>query len=226
MTDIVDIEKRIDWGAMLLLLSYGPEEQASLAEVLYKSKVDAYEAAVHHEAQRMGFDVDRTQVALDNQQTKRHLRRQANLHAGYIVNTHNKDLRKHLTELEQGPTYPLRNRFQLAQEVDKWASERFQKRARLIATTESFTPLMRGTIDFYRNNAIESDFIFNAEPGACDFCKRLLATNPHNLRKVMRVGIPHPGCVHSWTPTAVAPTQPPGGELWLGGSYRAPEDER
>ena len=171
----------------------------------------------------MGFDVSRADVALDNQQTKAHLRRQANLHAGYIVRTHNKDLRKYLDTLENGPTYPLRNRFQLAQEVDKWATERFQKRAGLIAATESFTPLMRGTIDFYRQNGIECDFIFDAEPGACDLCKWLLQTNPHNIRKVMRVGIPHPGCVHSWTPTAVAPTQPPGGQLWLGGAYRPQE---
>lgn len=226
MTDVVDIEKRIDWGAMLLLLSYGEDEQSSLAEALYKAKVDAYEQAILNEAQRMGFEVDRTQVALNNAQTKSHLRKQANLHASYIVRTHNSDLQKHLKSLEDGPTYPLRNRFQLAQDVDTWATERFRKRASLIATTESFTPLMRGVLDFYRNNAIETEFNFHAEPGSCDFCKRLLETNPHPLRKVMRIGIPHPGCAHAWSPVAVSPTQPPGGEVWLGGAYRASEDQR
>lgn len=223
MSQVVDIEKKVDWGAMLLLLKYGPDEQSSLAEALYKAKVEAYEQAVLYEAQRMGFDVTREQVRLDNAQTKSHLRKQARLHAGYIVNTHNTDLAKHLGELEQGPTYPLKNRFQLAQDVDKWARERFTKRMSLITTTEAFTPLMRGTLDFYRQNGMETDFDFHAEPGACAFCKRLLDTNPHPLRKVMRIGIPHPGCAHAWVPRLVSPTQPPGGELWLGGPYRAQE---
>jgi hypothetical protein len=224
VTDVVDIEKKVDWGAMLLLLKYGEDEQAALAEALYNAKVMAYEEAVMHEARRMGFDVSRDQVSLANPQTKSHLRKQARLHAGYIVNTHNADLTKHLSELEQGPTYPLRNRFQLAQDVDKWARERFTKRMSLITTTESFTPLMRGTIDFYRQNGIETDFTFHAEPGACSFCKRLLETNPHPLRKVMRIGIPHPNCAHSWAPTIDTLPASFVGDLWLGGAYRSQED--
>lgn len=224
MTDeVVDIEKRIDWDAMYLLLSYGPGEIEDLAKALYESKVEAYETAVHAEAGRMGFEVDRGDVQLDNAQTKRHLRMQANQHARFIVNTHNKDLRKKIDELQSGDQYPLKNRFQLAKEVDEWAAERFEKRSTLISRTESFTPLMRGTIDFYRQNGMETDFIFDSDAASCDICKRLKATNPHPLRKVMRVGIPHPNCTHSWTPVLKSPIQPPGGALWLGGAYRAPE---
>ena len=221
--ELEDIEKRIDWGAMLLLLSYGPDEQSSLADTLYKLKVDAYEEAIYQESRRMGFDTNRSSAVLENQQTKAVLRKQANKHAGYIVNTHNSDLAKHISELEGGSKYPLRNRFQLAQDVDKWASERFSKRLGLLSSTESFTPLMRGTIDFYRQNGIDTDFIFNSHPASCDLCKRLEQTNPHSIRKVLRVGSPHPGCVHSWTPVVGTPTQPPGGRLWLGGAYRAQE---
>lgn len=221
--DAVDIAKRIDWDAMYLLLSYGDEDVQSLAKNLYESKVTAYESAIRAEAGRMGFDIDEDLVKLDNAQTKRHLRRQANQHARYIVNTHNKDLRKKIDELEQAPTYPLRNRNQLAQEIDGWAAERFRKRATLIARTESFTPLMRGTVDFYRQNGMETDFEFDSASASCDICKHLKATNPHPLRKVMRVGIPHPNCVHSWSPVIKSPIQPPGGVLWLGGPYRAEE---
>lgn len=218
------IEKRIDWGGMLLLLSYGPEEQSALADTLYKAKVQAYEMSILAEAQRMGFQVDPEQVKLANKQAKSLLRREANKHAAYIVQTHNKDLTKKLSELESGPKYPLKNRFQLAQEVDQWASDRFAKRATLIARTESFSPLMRGAVDFYTQNGIETEFVFDSSPASCDVCKRLKATSPHSISRVKRIGIPHPNCVHSWTPVVRTPVQPPGGQVWLGGPYRTPED--
>lgn len=224
MDEIEPIEKRIDWGGMLLLLSYGPDEQAALADMLYKAKVEAYEQSVLAEARRMGFEVDPEQVNLGNQQTKSFLRKQANQHAGYIVQTHNKDLAKKLDELETGPKYPLKNRFQLAQEVDQWATGRFAKRATLIARTESFSPLMLGAVDFYTQNGIEAEFVFNSSSSGCSICKRLMATSPHSVRKVKRIGIPHPNCVHSWTPIVRTPVHPPGGQVWLGGPYRTPED--
>lgn len=224
MSSIEGIEKRIDWGAMLLLMSYGEEEANNLSEVLYKSKVDAYEQAVWNEARRMGFDVLREDVKLENAQALSQLKKQAQEHASYIINTHNKDLEKKLTGLEEGPKYPLKNRFQLAQDIDQWAADRFAKRAQLIARTESFTPMMLGTVDFYRQNGIETEFIFDSAEASCHLCKTLKATSPHPLKKVMRVGIPHPNCVHSWTPVVKNPTQPPGGSLWMGGPYRSTGD--
>lgn len=217
------IEKAVDWESLNKSFSYGPEQQTSLADVLYKLKVDSYEEAVYQEALRMGFEIDRDSVQLDNPQTKSHLRKQARRHAGYIVNTYNKDLRKELGRLAD-QSYPLKNRFQLASDLDRWAAERFAKRLEMVATTESFTPLMRGTLDFYRQNGIDTHFVFNSEPASCDVCKRLEATNPHPMRKVMRIGIPHIGCVHSWSPVVTEPIMPTH-DLWLGGAYRTRDME-
>lgn len=214
----VDIEKAVDWAELHQRFSYGLAEQQSLAETLYKLKVDAYLDSIIHEARRIGFDIDVARAELANPQTKSHLRKQANRHAGYIVSTYNKDLAKKISDLA-AEQYPLRNTFQLASDLDRWAAERFAKRVEMVAVTESFTPLMRGMIDFYRQNGIETDFIFESNPASCDLCKRLMATNPHPMRKVMRIGIPHIGCVHSWRP-ALEKLEMPTHDLWLGGTYR------
>lgn len=223
MPEAQPIEKAVDWSALLGLFSYQQAEQDALAETLYKLKVDAYEEAIYEEAHRMGFEVDRSAVSLDNAQTRSHLRKQARRHAGFIVNTYNRDLHKKLDDMSQ-QQYPLKNRYQLAADLDRWSSGRFSKRVDMVATTESFTPLMRGTIDFYRQNGIDTDFIFDSEPASCALCKRLEATNPHPIRKVMRLGIPHIGCVHSWSPVVKSPDMPTH-ELWLGGTYRTRERE-
>jgi len=210
--------KALNWDDLYQSLHFSTLEKNQLAEALYNTKVAAYEEALFQEAHRYLPSITKDQVHLTNQYTKGVLKKQANLHASYILKTHNADLKKYLNIIKQDK-YPLRNSLQIAQEVDKWTQARFKKRAQLIARTESFTPITKAQTDFYRQNKISNTkFYFKSDKASCKVCKVLVKNNPHSLNKVLRVGIPHPNCPHQWVAHVEKKVELNPANVWLGGA--------
>lgn len=179
-------------------LRYGQEEVELLAQALYERKVAVYVATLRALSASFGKDLEN--VTLDRAITDQ-LRSEAEHHAGYIVDTYNRELtawaeRKELVD-------PL----QLLAEFEEWSIQRADSRSELIAITETYGPFADATLSFFRDNGrhgVLFDFGGHGDPHPeCEICEAIKARNPWSLDQAVQLGVPHPGCRQLWHATNV-----------------------
>ena len=175
---------------------------ARIKESLTTTKETVYESTLQDLAQRLGIVVPPKVSA----QVKLALAIESGNHARSIADTFNRDLAHYA--------------FQVGRELDDdelrrtlraWAENRDAQRAPVIAITETAYPyadaLMAGFMEAGLGDAL---FDFGGRPEAgdeppqCAICAALQETSPHPLRRVIRIGNPHPGCRQNWHPRDLA----------------------
>lgn len=182
--------------ALAKALRWTQEEVDDLALEFLDAKVFTWvetitDLLIEHGVDAVEDDVDVSDDIL------RALRQEAREHAGYVVDTFNRDLDKFLERNANTP------REQLLGDYEAWAADRAQARAETIAITEAYSAHADATVSFFQAQGVEPEFDFDhSHPGedapSCETCAALEATNPHPLARVLAVGGVHIGCRQSF----------------------------
>ncbi len=169
-----------------------------IEQSLESSKETVYESTLQDLAQRLGI----TTPPKVSSFVRVALAIEAGNHARSIADTFNRDLAHYAfkvgRELDED---------ELRRTLRAWAENRNAQRGPIIAITETASPyadaLMAGFMEAGLGDAL---FDFGGRPEAgdeppqCAICAALQETSPHPLRRVIRIGNPHPGCRQNWHP--------------------------
>lgn len=180
-------------------------EVDALAARLRTAKVDAYRQTLHRLAQDMGSlaTVELSPEVLAD------LGIEARQHAVTISRSFNRDLATYARRITPGL-----DKQDLRSSLRAWVENRNSSRAPVIAVTEVYGPHADATVAFFKELGLDdATFDFGGhpedDPPECEICAALVATNPHPLREVARIGTPHPNCRQNWHPRVEA-SQVPG----------------
>lgn len=186
-------------------LRYGQEEVEVLARALLARKVAVYVATLRALAASFGKDLetfDLSRTILDQ------LRAEAERHAGYIVDTYNRELTAWAEMQELGDDPVL-----LLARFEEWTIQRAEHRADLIAITETYGPHADAILSFFRDNGqhgVMFDFGGHGDPHPeCIICEAIKAGNPWRADQLVAIGIPHPGCRQNYHPVNLDPADLP-----------------
>jgi hypothetical protein len=190
--------------AAVRFFGMGRRDTQALAERLREAKIATYTETLHRQAQQLGSlaTVDLSPQVLGD------LGIEATQHAQSIARTFNRDLARYAARISSGI-----DKQDLRSSLRAWSENRNMQRAPVIAATEVYGPHADATMAFFMElGLLDSEFDFGGhpedDPPVCEICAALVATNPHPLKEVIRIGTPHPRCAQNWH--------------WLGDSSQVP----
>ncbi|HEY3435082.1 MAG TPA: hypothetical protein VGK41_05470 [Solirubrobacterales bacterium] len=173
-----------------------------IKESLTTTKETVYESTLQDLAQRLGI----TTPPQVSGQVRLALAIESGNHARSIVQTFNTDLAYYAFQFGR-----QLDEEELRRTLRAWAENREASRNPIIAITETAGPyadaLMAGFMEAGLGDAL---FDFGGRPEAgdeppkCAICAALVETSPHPLKRVIRIGNPHPGCRQNWHPRDLA----------------------
>ena len=117
--------------------------------------------------------------------------------------------RQLVQDFAQG-TYPLQTSLKELQlkPINGWSP---QKRAEVIARTETARAWNTSTLETYRNEGVEMVVLYGCD-STCDICSEYFTPTP--IDEALAVGVPHPNCTGDWVSAENAPEPPKPGEDW------------
>lgn len=168
-----------------------------LADKLFMAKRRVYRRTLLNLLKSLGYqDAKRPRLAAAVEDA---LIAEAKDHAQRIATTYNDSLEREAKSLPESLSDD-----DVKPRLEKWARVRQRNRARSTAITEAYGPHSDALVAAMKDLGVEALFDFGGHPElgdldpACDICVALVATNPHTLDEMVRVGTPHPGCAQDW----------------------------
>ena len=86
-----------------------------------------------------------------------------------------------------------------------------EKRAEMIARTETARTLNISTLETFRNDGVQMVTLYGCDT-TCDVCSEYFTPTP--VEEALEVGVPHPNCHGAWVSAENAPEAPGYGEPW------------
>lgn len=184
--------------ALAKALRWTQEEIDELADEFLDHKTFVWVETITDLLREHGADVSEDDVDVSDDILAA-LRAEAREHAGFVVESFNRDLERFLQRNADTP------RAQLLGDYEAWANDRASARAEMVAITEAYSAHADATLAFYQAQGVEPDYDFDhshagEDAPSCEICEALEANNPHPHARVIEVGVPHPQCRQSWKP--------------------------
>lgn len=119
-------------------------------------------------------------------------------------------IRRQLVQDYANGTYPLQTSLKelQLQPINGWSP---QKRAEVIARTETARAMNCSTLETYRNEGVEMVVLYGCD-SSCDTCSEYFTPTP--IDEAMEIEVPHPNCTGVWVSASNAPEPPAPGENW------------
>lgn len=191
--------RRRDVEAAARAASMSDEDVERMADRFYRTKLRVYRDTLRDLANRFTRSGAPERVPL-SQTIKDALRSEAERHARQVAQTHNSAVAKEALAISSHGDGKTRG--DLETELGKFARRRMRERSELIAVTEAYGPHADSIVSFFRDAGIEPEFDFGGHPDdappVCAICQAIIASNPHSLADVIRIGVPHPFCRQTW----------------------------
>lgn len=191
--------RRRDVESAARAAGFSDEDVARLADRFYRTKLRVYRDTLRDLADRFTRNGAPDRLPL-SQTIKDALRAEAERHARQVADTHNSAVAKEALRISSHGDG--RTKADLEGELSKFARSRMRKRSEMIAVTEAYGPHSDAIVSFFNDAGIEPEFDFGGHPDdsppECVICRAIIASNPHSLADVVRIGIPHPFCRQTW----------------------------
>jgi hypothetical protein len=156
---------------------------------LYDIKARAYRDTLRKLSVRHG--VPRGRVIL-SAEIREAIQLEADQHARAAVETFNRMVTRFADRRRGLPPD------QLAAQLRGYLRKRAKSRSRVVAQLAPLNARLDAEVSFYREQGVEPEFDFIGPRAKCPLCRKLKRGGPYAIEDVIRIGLPHLGCVHHW----------------------------